>query len=227
MSVFGKIPKTARNDVLETLLDNYVERQGLGAMPKADFDALLIHTFLKHSKEPFDSFTLSELFKIKESRLKALLETAAVKFEEDTIETIWMDILKQWKTTITEVNRIESGEVRFKLENPAYFRYVQREVRIAEGTVKYDKNSEAIVVSLSTLFKVLDHVHGVIFKDLTGHQALIKDLIEKIKKDLIGENELKKMKDDKEKKLKLTQIISTASSLSSIGGLIQTIFFPA
>jgi len=193
-------------------------------MPKPDFDALLIHTFLQHSKEPFDSFTLSELFKIKESRLKSLLETAAVKFETRPAETIWMAILNQWKSTLTEVDRIESGEVRFKLENPAYYRYVQREVRRAEGTAKYDRSSEALVVSLGTLFKVLDYVHGEVFRYHSGHKGRIKQLLNKIKQDLIGKNELKKIQEDKAKKLKLTQILSSAASLSSIGGLIITVF---
>jgi hypothetical protein len=96
MSLFAKIPSTERAAFLEELLDHYVERQGLGAMPKADFDALLVHLFLRRSKEQFDSFTLSDHFRIKETRLKSLLETAAVKFEKRENHVIWFDIIKQW-----------------------------------------------------------------------------------------------------------------------------------
>jgi hypothetical protein len=224
MSLYSKIPPTERAAFLEELLDHYVERQGLGAMPKADFDALLVHLFLKWSKEQFDSFTLSDHFRIKETRLKSLIETAAVKFEKREIHIIWFDILKQWENSITSVDRMESGEVRFKFENPAYFRYLQREVRSLGGTVRYDRASEAVTLGLDLLFGILNRVHGSIFKNYPGTQAVVIQLLEKIRKDIIGNTQLKLIKEDKDNRLKITQIISTASKLGSIGKLVVTAF---
>ena len=80
--VYDKIPSQRRGLFLNELLIEYVDRQGLGAMPKADFDALLLHLFLKYSGESFDSFQLSRLFKIREPRLKSLVSKAGVKFEK-------------------------------------------------------------------------------------------------------------------------------------------------
>jgi hypothetical protein len=219
MSIFEDIKD--KPAFLEELQDQYIERQGLGAMPKSDFDALLVHLFLAHSKDKeFDSFKLSERFKIKETRLKALLETAAVKFEKrDTVE-IWMKIIEQLNTTITEVDNIESGEVKFKLENPAYFRYVQREIRALGGTVRYDRASEAVSLSLELLFEMLNRVSESILTGKIGNQAELKQFIEKIKTDVIGKSLLTKIKKDKDKKLKITKILTHASSLASIGGLL-------
>ncbi|WP_429067954.1 hypothetical protein [Aeromonas bestiarum] len=61
---------------LSELMENYVGQQGLGSMPKADLDALIVHLYLKHSgTQKVDVFALSETFRIKESRVKSLIET--------------------------------------------------------------------------------------------------------------------------------------------------------
>ncbi len=221
---FDQIDKARRDEVLKVLLAQYVERHGLGGMSKGDLDALIIHLFLKCSKKRFNAFDLSVIFKIKESRIKSLIETAAVKFEEDAEELIWMRIVEDWASSITEIESIEKGQVVFKFEHPGHFRFIQNEVRIAGGTVSYSRSSEAMTISLATLFKVLDQAHGHVLKDKKGFQYLIENLLKKIKNDLIGQNELEKIKKDKEKKLKLTQIISTASNLVSIGKVVSTVF---
>ena len=136
-----------------------------------------------------------------------------------------MEILKKWKTAITEVGSIEKGHVSFKFENPAQYPFIQKEARSLGGTLTYSPSSEVITISLGQLFQILDQVYKRVFAEKPGHQYLIEDLLKKIKTDLVGENELKKIRGDKEKKLKLTQILSIASSLTSIGGLISKIFF--
>lgn len=61
---------------LRGLTDSYVEQQGLGSMPKSDLDALIIHLYLKYlGTQKVDDFALSEILKIKESRVKSLVET--------------------------------------------------------------------------------------------------------------------------------------------------------
>lgn len=223
--VFDQIKaKDACEKFLKVFVAEYVHRHGLGGMSKTDLDALLVYMFLNCTRKPFDSFELSELFRVKESRIKSLMETAAVKFEENSEETIWMTLIQSWIRSTTEVESLDKGQVVFKLENPAHFRFLQKEARAAGGTVAYSKTSEAITVSLATLFKVLDQVYSRVFANKTGHQYLVKGLLEKIKTDLIGHNELKKIKGDKEKKLKLTQVLSTASNLSSIGKFIIAVF---
>lgn len=222
--VFDKIEKSRREEFLKVLLTQYVQRYGLGGMSKADFDALIVHYFLKCSKEPYNSFELSNILKIKESRIRSLVETAAVKFETDTEQVIWMDIVKNWASAVTEIESIERGQVVFKFENPARFRYIQKEVRLAGGTVTYSRSSEAITISLGTLFKVLDQVYRRVFEDKKGHQYLIENVLKRIKTDLIGTNELKKIQDDKERKHRLTKILSNAANLASIGQLIAAVY---
>jgi hypothetical protein len=224
MSVYDNIKQENRMLYLSELLKTYVDQQGLGAMPKSDLDALVLHLFIKYSKRRFNSFELSGLFKVTESRVKTLLEIAAVKFETSSEQDIWMTIIRDWKSSITEVSSIEKGQVVFKFENPGYFRYIQKETRAAGGTVTYSKNAEAITISLATLFAVLDSVYGRLLSDKAGHQALLKDLLQKIKTDLIGPNKLQQLKDDKQRKTRLAQILTNASNLSSIGSLIVSVF---
>jgi hypothetical protein len=194
-------------------------------MPKSDFDALLVHLFLRYTNKRFDSFDLSKLFRIRESRLKTLIASAGVKFEERSEQEIWMEILGKWKDSLTEVESIEKGHVTFKFENPAFFPFVQKEVRKLGATVTYSPGSEVVTMSLSTLFQTLDVVYKQVFEKKQGHQYLIEDLLKKIKTDLIGENELTKIRADKEKKLKLTDVLTNAQKLASIGGFITKIFF--
>ena len=152
MSVYDNIKQDNKALYLSELLQNYVDQQGLGAMPKSDLDALILHLFVKYSKRRLNSFELSGLFKITESRVKTLLEIAAVKFETSSEQEIWMTIIRDWKSSITEVSSIEKGQVVFKFENPGYFRYIQKETRNAGGTVIYSKSAESITISLATLF---------------------------------------------------------------------------
>lgn len=224
--VFDKIEHDKRTLFLNELLLEYVDRHGLGAMPKADLDALIVHLFLKYSGKTFNAFDLSRDFKIRETRLKSLIATAGVKFEKRSELEIWMEILGRWKDAITNIESIEKGQVAFKFENPADFPFIQKEARQAGGTIAYSPSSEVIIVFLATLFRILDQVYKVVFSEAPGHQYLIKDLLEKIKSDLIGPNELKNIKQDKEKKLKLTQILSTASELASIGKVVISVFGP-
>lgn len=223
--VFDEINKKgACEKFLKVFLTEYIARHGLGGMSKTDLDALLLHLFLNCTRRPFNSFELSEIFRIKESRVKSLMEIGAVKFEEDSEEVIWTTILQNWAKVTTEIESLEKEQVVFKFENPAHFRFLQKRTRAVGGTVFYSKGSESVTISLATLFKVLNEVYQDVFKEKKGHQYLIEDLLKKIKTDLMGENELKKIQADKGKKLKITQVLSIASNLSSIGKFIMPIF---
>ena len=107
--VYDQIRSGQRGLFLNRLLIEYVDRQGLGAMPKSYFDALLVHLFLDYSTKRFDSFELSRLFKIRESRLKTLIASAGVKFERRSEQEIWMEILEKWKDSLKEIESAEYG----------------------------------------------------------------------------------------------------------------------
>jgi hypothetical protein len=110
-----------------------------------------------------------------------------------------------------------------KFENPAYFPFIQREAGEVEGTINYSSSSEAITVSLHTLF---ESSIGLTRTFSLNRQAIniSSKIFSKMKTDLIGTNELKKIKEDKHKKLKLTEILSAASTLTSIGKLVAPVF---
>lgn len=122
--LIDNIPEIKRAQVLEELLDAYVGTQGLGAMPKQDFDALVIHLYLKHSKKKYDPFELSKLFKIRESRLKSLRALGAVKYGNQDELNNWTKIIAAIKDGKFDVANRERGDIRFKLTDPSFFRFV-------------------------------------------------------------------------------------------------------
>ena len=169
------ISENAKALFLRDLMQSYVGQQGLGSMPKADLDALIIHLYLKYSgTQKVDVFALSETFKIKESRVKSLIETGWIKFSgKDEVE-VWLDIIASLSRVSIELESLEKGQVRFKLENPAHFRYFQKQVRLLESTATYSPSSEQVVTQFDVFNKVINRVYLSV---LSQHQTQTNDAI--------------------------------------------------
>ena len=83
--IIEHIPEKNRSKMLEKILEQYVDKQGLGGIPKSDSDALLLYLYVVYSDEnKFDSFRLGQRFKIKESKVKSLYETGLLKYAKMT-----------------------------------------------------------------------------------------------------------------------------------------------
>ncbi|MEE2732275.1 MAG: hypothetical protein VYA55_15760 [Pseudomonadota bacterium] len=152
------VSKEKQSEILNGIFNYYIEQNGVGAMSKSDFDALVVYLYVQHVKKAkFDSFELSGELKLTESRLKGLYEKAEIKFSQIEEGDAWVELLKIMSNTKFEVESLEKGQVHFKLDNPALYRYFQKRIR-EFGTAKYSKGEERVTISLLTLFEVLERV---------------------------------------------------------------------
>lgn len=212
-------------DFLSELMENYVSSQGLGSMPKSDLDALIIYLYLKHSgTSKVDVFELSELFKVKESRIKSLVEIGWIKFAQKDESAAWKEILESLSRASIELESLEKGQIRFKLENPAHFRYFQKQVRLLESTATYSPASEQLVTQFDIFNKTIDRVFlKVLNQDPTAVDP-IKSIYRKIRNEIIGPARFEQYRTGPEKDSKLGTLLTRASELSSIGALVLDVF---
>ena len=158
MALIDKIPTSKRDTFLKMILKAYVDQQGLGALPKPDLDSLIIYAFLQNTNDSYSNFDLSQLFKIKESRIKSLRELGAVKYEHLGIideKIIWVKVFKQILNSMLEVESYDKSQLRFHLDDPAIYRYLQKEVISFGGHVNYNKSSEQVIISYSSFSKLI------------------------------------------------------------------------
>ena len=158
--LLNDIREENRSNFLSELLFHYVDKQGLGGIPKPDLDALIIYLYTEYSNKnkDFDAFSLGQKFMIKESRVKSLYETGLIKYSGLTEEAAWIEILTKLGTTKFELESIEKGQIRFKFENPALFKFFQKRIRVICRTATLFSSSETITISLEAFFELLDHV---------------------------------------------------------------------
>ena len=211
---------------LRDLMQNYVGQQGLGAMPKADLDALIIHLYLKYSgTQKVDVFALSETFKIKESRVKSLVETGWLKFSAKDEVEVWLDIISSLARVAIELESLEKGQVRFKLENPAHFRYFQKQVRLLESTASYSPSSEQVVTQFDVFNKVINRVYLSVLVD-SQEQANepIKAIYKRIRNDIIGPERFEAYRSGDKQTSPLGKSISKAAELAGIASLVISVF---
>lgn len=220
------IPKGKHSDFLAELLSHYVDKQGLGGIPKADLDALIVYLYTVYSgKTPFDSFALGQRFMMKESRVKSLYETGVIKYGRLSEGCAWIDILEKLKATKFELESIERAQVRFKFENPALYKYFQKRLRYLGGTASFSSASETITISLDTLFELLDHLYDksqTQFKtvDMVKIHPLIEAVIKRIGVSL-GKKKLKELQGKVGLATKAGKALDAASKMAGIGGFVK------
>lgn len=209
--------------IFDIIFKEYVTEHGLGGMSKSDLDALILWLVASSQKE-INSFELSNQFKIKESRIKSLLETAAVKFANTEASEVWPNILEIFAEVEFDIESLEKGQIRFQLKNPMLFRWIQEEVRGLNSTCTYHRGSEQITMNLDTLYTLLDKFWEENYLDdewngdkLKIARSNIKGAIGKIGKK-IEKNVLEELREMKRPKLKAT--IEFGASLSSIGAFV-------
>tara|TARA_R110002072_G_C7952929_1_gene533324 strand:+ start:2598 stop:3323 length:726 start_codon:yes stop_codon:yes gene_type:complete len=211
---------------LRDLMENYVGQQGLGSMPKADLDALIIHLYLKYSgTQKVDVFALSETFKIKESRVKSLVETGWIKFSGKDEPEVWCEIIDSLARVSIELESLEKGQVRFKLENPAHFRYFQKQVRLLESTATYSPSSEQVVAQFDVFNKVINRVYENVLRDQQAQiNEPIKAIYRRIRNDIIGPDRFEEYRTGDKQESTLGQSLTKASELAGIAALIIDVF---
>lgn len=222
--IIQEIPEEHHSDFLKEFFSHYVEKQGLGGIPKPDLDALIIYLYTKYSKKEFDSFSLGQTFMIKESRVKSLYETGLIKYSLLTEGTAWIKILSKLQNTKFELESNEKSQIKFKFENPALYKFFQKRLRTIGGTAPYSSSYEVITISLGTLFELLDHLYDqsqTKFKTIEMEQIhpLIEAVIVQIGVSL-GKKKLKELSGKEGIKTKAGKALSLASSLSGIGSFI-------
>lgn len=150
-----KLSDKQKARIFDRIVQEYIQEHGLGGMSKGDLDALLLW-LIAIEQEEIDSFALSAWFKVKETRVKSLLETAAVKFEETDAVAVWKDIIKFLSTVEFDVESLEKGQIRFQLSNPMRYRWIQKKVRELRSTCSYNRSAEQVTMNLDTMYQILD-----------------------------------------------------------------------
>lgn len=211
---------------LKELMEGYVGQQGLGSMPKADLDALIIHLYLKYSEtQKIDVFELSEIFKIKESRVKSLVETGWIKFSGKDELDVWKEIINSLSRVSIELESLEKGQIRFKLENPAHFRYFQKQVRLLESTATYSPSSEQVVTQFDVFNKVINRVYESVLQDTQEQiNEPIKDIYRRIRNDIIGPERFEEYRTGDKQESILGKSLTKASELAGITALVIDVF---
>lgn len=220
MIELGKEQKAA---IFDRIFEEYVTEHGLGGMSKADFDALFLWLIVSNQDE-INAFEISNKFKIKEGRVKSLLETAAVKFDKTEDHEAWLTILNILSRVEFDIESLEKGQIRFQLKNPMLFRWLQEQVRKLNSTCSYHRSSEQVTMNLDILYALFDSLWeedylGVNWtgKALKSAQTHIKKAIGNVGKK-IEKNTLEDLREMKKPKLK--NILETGATLTSIGNFI-------
>ena len=222
------IPQENHSKFLGVLLSHYVDKQGLGGIPKTDLDALFVYLYTKYSvNNKFDAFALGQRFMIKESRIKSLYETGLIKYAGLIEGKAWIEILEKLKATKFELESNEKSQIRFKFENPALYKFFQKRLRVIGGTAPFSSSYEVITISLSTFFELLEHVYDSSQNEFaTSEMEKIRPLVGLVIEELgtsLGERKLKELRGEDGIKTKAGKAIQAASSLSGIGEFILAI----
>ncbi len=210
-------------EIFDRIFKEYVTEHGLGGMSKADFDALFLWLVVTN-KAGINSFKISNTFKIKESRIKSLLETAAVKFDKTQKHDAWQEILKTLSRVEFDIESLEKGQIRFQLKNPMLFRWIQEEIRNLNSTCTYHRGSEQITMNLNVLYSLFEHMWEEKYFGNHWTGNVLKRAQKNIRKSIgnigrkIEKNALEELREMKRSKLR--GILETGAKLESIGSLI-------
>ena len=201
---------------LNELLDHYVNHHGLGGMAKSDFDALLVYLYIKYKDyDPEDLFVFSKELKIKESRLKSLIETAYLKFGTAEEDIIYKNIVTNISKSKIELESLEKGLIRIKLSNSFHLRFIQNLVRQFGSTVEYNRNSEKLIIRVDVFTKIIEYIYKKYLKE--DSDKAIEKIFISLKENAIDDGKLKQAVDNKNKYIEnMFKSIETGSGISSI-----------
>ncbi len=221
------LTENQKASIFDRFWREYVTTHGLGGMSKSDLDALIIWSFAE-TTDNHDHFLLGQKLKIKESRVKSLLATGEVKFDDALNATAWQKVLKDLSKATFSVESLEKGQIRFHFKKQHYFRHIQRQARVLNDSFEHKSGAEYVIANLSTLYQILENAwtdghFGKEWTDelLTEAKENIQTIIGNIGKAITG-NELEQLRSAKSSKL--FKAIEQGSKLSSIGSLIFDLY---
>lgn len=225
-SILNDIPTDKHSEFLSELMKHYVDKQGLGGIPKTDLDALLVYLYTKFSGKDFDVFNLAQRFLIKEARVKSLYETGLIKYSSFTEGKGWIEILIKLESTMFQLESNEKGQIRFKFENPALYKYFQKRIRVIGGTSLYSSSSEIIVIPLDTLFEIINHIHDESQTQFsTKEMDVIHKSIPKVLNQILsslGKNKILQLQGKDGLKSKAGKALDAAIKLENIGKILSS-----
>ena len=139
----------------------------------------------------------------------------------------WIEILTKLKTTKFELESNEKGQIRFKFENPALYKFFQKRLRVIGGTAPFSSPYETITISLETFFELLDHVYDASQTQFSAKETdeihkLVEPVINKLGSSL-GKKKLKELQDKDGAKTKAGKAFAYASKLAGIGSFVAAI----
>ncbi|MBL8504940.1 MAG: hypothetical protein JNJ51_01125 [Methylobacillus glycogenes] len=221
------LSNTQKIALFDRIWQEYVSTHGLGGMAKGDFDALLLWEYAQ-AVQSVDTFKLSSTFRIRESRARSLLESAAMKFGQLDEAEAWSRLLAALASVEFHVESLEKGQMRFHLKTPLLFRHLQNQARLADDSLTFNASSEYVVGNLATLYRILDYcweeqAFGPQWQGetLTAQREHIRHIIGKIGAH-IANNHLQTLK--QLKKSRLPGIIEQSSRLAGIGRFIKDLW---
>ena len=164
---------------------------------------------------------------IKESRVKSLYETGLIKYSGLTEGKAWIEILTKLRTTKFELESIEKGQIRFKFENPALFKFFQKRLRVIGRNATPHRPSETITVSLEAFFELLDHVYDAsqtqfYTSEMDEIHKLIEPVIQKMGSSL-GKDKLKALQEENGLKTKAGMAFALATKYVNIGNFVVAV----
>lgn len=223
----SNLTEEQKASIFDRFWHEYVATHGLGGMSKSDLDALIIWSFAE-TTDNHDHFILGQKLKIKESRVKSLLATGEVKFDDTLDAAAWQKILKDLSVAIFAVESLEKGQVRFHLKKQHYFRHIQHQARELNDSFVHKSGAEYVIANLSTLYEILNNawIEGHFGKEWTDEllkyaRSDIQIIIGNIGK-AIESNELEQLRSAKSSRL--FKAIEQGAHLSSIGSLIVSLY---
>lgn len=163
------------SDFKKEFLDNYL-RFGLGAMPKSDVDALVMHLLDRYGVDGagplaiHSNQTVSEKLKTPVSKVKRLRYDAALKFG-GRIEDQAMGRLL---AALSKASLEADGErICLIIEDTLAKNWLQGQLKLNQQIFDHSFNTEIVKVSVSGLFAVLETVFdgGEIAKFKAGYDA--------------------------------------------------------
>lgn len=222
--LYDLIPDEKKGPFLKDLLEYVVERNGLASMPKQDMEACFIYLFKKHVDLKIDIYSLSKIFKVKEAKIKSLMELLYLKFDDSDRRADELKFLSLIENTLFEIESFEKVQIRFHFTQVEAFPLLQDFFRRVQGSVKYDRRSESIIVNQNRLYDVLNAIWE---KDggLSVAQSLVKPKIQKIIGNLgrsLDEEVRSKLREQNNSKF--YKSLDYASKLSGIGSFVLNLY---
>lgn len=149
---------TTQSSFSEDFLDNYL-KFGLGSMPRADIDALVMHLLDKYGYDgcqpmaPLSNQTVSERLRTPVAKVKKLRYEAALKFGGRVEDQAMGRLLSALAIATLEP---QEEKICLVIEDTLAKNWLQGQLKLHQQIFDHSFNTEIIKVSASGLFVVLE-----------------------------------------------------------------------